>query len=288
VQDPLLSFFSLDGAPIVSSEPLLGFWGICPCALRPAAESRFGAFACLSGCGKAGPGYSCVAEAVLFESDAGIHAGATGRSEVKWMSRCRIEGLDSVLRARQNGRPVVLAFLHSSAYRLSRFWLRAAGIPAANLVIGKAETRTRWDRLQDGFSPFPEIPIAFYLDQLREASEFLAAGNALLVAIDAGAVKRVDLPVGEGWTFQMAAGAVRLAIRHRAELIPLVLIDEGHWHYHIKLGRPVSPEYLTAEADWAQAGKHLLDEMLPHFRQHPEQFSKLMAVKFQPPSSPPR
>jgi hypothetical protein len=209
-------------------------------------------------------------------------------AEPKWMSRCRIEGLDPVLRARQDKRPVVLAFVHSSAYRLSRFWLRAAGVPAASLIAGKAENRPNLDRLGDGFSPFPEIPNAFYLDQLREANEFLAAGNALLVAIDAGAVKRVDLPVGEGWTFQMAAGAVRLAIRHRAELIPLVLIDEGHWHYHIKLGRPVPPEYLTAEADWTQAGKHLLDEMLPHFRQHPQQFSKLMAVKFQPPASPPR
>jgi lauroyl/myristoyl acyltransferase len=204
-------------------------------------------------------------------------------AEPKWMSRCHIEGLDPVLRARQNGRPVIFAFFHSSAYRLSRFWLRAAGIPAANLIAGKAENRSRWDRLQDGFSPFPGIPTAFYLDQLREVNEFLAAGNSLLVALDHGAVKRLNLPVGGGWTVQMDAGAIRLAIRHRVELIPFVLIDEGRWHYQIKLGRPVPADYLTAEADWTQAGKHLLGEMLPHFRKHPQQFSKLMASKFQPP-----
>lgn len=204
-------------------------------------------------------------------------------AEPKWMSRCRIEGLDPVLRARQNGRPVVLAFLHSSVYRLSRFWFRAAGVPAANLITGRAEGRGRMDRLADGFTPFPEIPMAFYLDQLREANEFLAAGNPLLVGIDSAAVKRINVPVGGGWTFQMAAGAVRLAIRHRAELIPFVLIDEGSWLYQIKLGCPVPAEYLTAEADWIHAGKHLLDEMLPHFRNHPQQYSNLMASYFQPP-----
>lgn len=203
-------------------------------------------------------------------------------AEPKWINRCRVEGLDPVLRARQNGRPVVLAFIHSSAYRLSRFWLRAAGVPAATLITGKAENRTRLDRLGDGFSPFPKIPTAFYLDQLREASEFLMSGNPLLVGIDSAAVKQINVPVGGGWTFQMAAGAVRLAIRHRAELIPFVLIDEGRWRYQIKLGRPVPAEYLTGEADWIHAGKHLLDEMLPHFRNHPQQHSKLMSSYFLP------
>jgi lauroyl/myristoyl acyltransferase len=203
-------------------------------------------------------------------------------AEPKWMNRCRIEGLDHVLRARQNGRPVVLAFTHFSAYRLSRFWLRAAGVPAATLIAGRAENRTKWERLEDGCCPFPEIPTTFYLDQLREASEFLAAGNSLLMAIDHAAGKQMNVPAGEGWTFQMATGAVRLAIRHRAELIPCVVIDEGRWRFHIKLGRPVPAEYLAAEADWIQAGKHLLNEMLPHFRNHPRQCSKLLFKYFQP------
>jgi lauroyl/myristoyl acyltransferase len=60
-------------------------------------------------------------------------------AETKWINRCRIEGLDHVLRARQNGCPVVLAFSHFGAYRMSRFWLRAAGVPVATLIIGKAE-----------------------------------------------------------------------------------------------------------------------------------------------------
>ena len=66
------------------------------------------------------------------------------------------------------------------------------------------------------FSSFPSSPdrLSIWISCGKRAS-FWPPEMPLLVAIDAGAVKRVDLPVGEGWTFQMAAGAVRLAIRHR-------------------------------------------------------------------------
>jgi Bacterial lipid A biosynthesis acyltransferase len=203
-------------------------------------------------------------------------------AEPKWMSRCRIEGLDRVLQARQDGRPVVLAFFHSRAYRMPRFWLRAAGVFVANLIAGKAACRTKLDRLGDRFSPFPEIPTAFYLDQLRQACKFLAAGNSLLVALDTPAGQQLNVPICDDWTFQMSTGAMRLAVLYRAELIPCVIIDEGHWRFQIKLGRPVPSEYLAVEADWIHAGKHLLKEMLPHFRDHPDQLTEQLAWHFQP------
>jgi lauroyl/myristoyl acyltransferase len=203
-------------------------------------------------------------------------------AEPKWMSRCRIEGLDRVLQARQDSRPVVLAFFHSRAYRMSRFWLRAAGVSVANLIAGKAAARTKLDRLGDGFSPFPEIPTAFYLDQLRQACKFLAARNSLLVALDTPAGQQLNVPICDGWTFQMSTGAIRLAVLYQAELIPCVIIDEGRWRFQIKLGRPVPAEYLAVEADWIHAGKHLLKEMLPHFRDHPDQLTEQLAWHFQP------
>lgn len=201
-------------------------------------------------------------------------------AEPKWMDRCRIAGLDQVLQARQNGRPVVLAFSHFGAFRLSRFWLRAAGVPTATLHNGRAKNRTRLKKLEDGFCPFPEIPTAFYLDQLREVSGFLAAGNSLLIAMDHAAGNQMSVPVCDGWTFRMATGAVRLAVRHRAELIPCVVLDEGRWRFQIKLGRPVPAEYLAAEIDLTPAGKHLLNEMLPHFRNHPKQCSSQLIKCF--------
>ncbi len=203
-------------------------------------------------------------------------------AEPKWTGRCRIEGLEPVLRARQNGRPVVLAFTHFSAFQLSRLWLRAAGVPAAALIVGNAEGRTQLERLEDRFDPFPELPTSFCQDRLREAIEFLAAGNPLLIAIDNAAGKQMNVPVGNGWSFQMATGAVRLAIRHQAELISCVVIDEGHWWFRVKLGRPVPAEYLAAGVDWTRAGKHLLAEMLPHFRNHPGHCSYQLIEYFQP------
>jgi len=192
-------------------------------------------------------------------------------AEARWSNGCRIEGLERLWQAGQRRRPVVLAFCHSGSYFLLRFWLRAAGIPAATFIGGPSSGRAVSMRFKDRYSPFPEIPTAFYQDQLRAAAEFLAAGNPLLMPIDAPAGKQMNVPFCEGWTFQMATGAVRLAGRHRAELIPCSITDEGRWRFHIRLGQPTPEEFLAAEAGWVRAGKHLLDEMLPVFQAHPEQ-----------------
>ena len=113
--------------------------------------------------------------------------------------------------------------------------------------------------------------MAFYQDQLREMIAFVAAGNPLLIPIDAPTGKQMIIPFCDGWNFHMATGAVRLAIRQQAELIPCAIIDEGGWYFCIKFGRPVPGEFLSAETDWSRAGKYLLDEMIPVFQAHPEQ-----------------
>ena len=192
-------------------------------------------------------------------------------AEARWSNGCRIEGLERLWQAGQSRRPVVLAFCHFGSYFLLRFWLRAAGVPAATFIGGQSARRAAAMRFKDRFSPFPEIPTAFYQDQLRAAAEFLAAGNPLLMPIDAPAGKQMNVPFGDGWTFQMATGAVRLAARHGAELIPCSITDEGRWRFHIRLGHPAPEEFLAAEAGWVRAGKHLLDEMRPVFQAHPEQ-----------------
>jgi lauroyl/myristoyl acyltransferase len=199
-------------------------------------------------------------------------------ADAKWKKHCRILGFEHLQLARQNGRPVVLAFCHFGPFFLLRSWLRAAEIPAAVMVGGKSESRAKLMRRLAEFAPFPEIPTVFHPDRLREATGFLAAGNPLLIAMDDPAGKQMDVPFCEGWTFRMATGAVRLAIRHQAELIPCSIIDEGRWHFRIELGRPVPREFLTAKSDWSRAGKHLLDEMLPHFQAHPEQCGRNLII----------
>ena len=204
-------------------------------------------------------------------------------AEPKWTECCRIAGLDHLRQAQQSRRPVVLAFCHFGPFFLLRTWLRAAGFPIAALVGGKRASRSRLRRQEDRVSLFAEIPTAFHMDQLRAAYEFLDAGHALMVAIDTVTSRRLSVPAGGGWTFHMATGALRLAIRHGAELIPFSIVDGGRWRFQIELGRPVPAEYLVSEDNLVPAGKHLLDELLPHFRNHPENCSNQLIHRFQPP-----
>jgi lauroyl/myristoyl acyltransferase len=199
----------------------------------------------------------------------------------KWKNHCRIEGLAHWERAKQDRRPVVLAYFHWNNYFLLRTWPRALGIPVTSLEGGESKNRSWLKKLRDRMQLFPEIQVVFQLDQLRAAAEFLAAGNVLMVALDRAAGKQVSVPFCDGWNFQMATGAIRLAARHQAELIPACIIDEGGWRFRIELGRPVPAELLAAEDGWSRAGKYLLDEMRPHFQSHPEQCSKKMLERLE-------
>src|SRR6201999_2706690 len=81
------------------------------------------------------------------------------------------------------------------------------------------------------------------------------------------------------WNFWMATGPIRMAMRHNAEMIPCSIIDRGDWHFQIRLGPPV-PETLLASGDASLVGKHLLDSMLPVWREHPAHCTKEFLRKF--------
>ncbi len=199
----------------------------------------------------------------------------------KWRERVQIDGMQYLETARREKRPVILAFCHFGPMSLLRYWLRAAGFPAAILVKGESQIRSPMKRLKDRVSPFPEVPTVFYQEnQLRDTIKFLAAGNPLLIAIDVSLGKKMDIPVDEHWQFGMSNGAIRMAMRHGAELIPCSIIDEGDWRFQIRLGPPV-PASLLAAGDPVPAGKFLLDAMMPLWREHPEQGSRCLLKKFQ-------
>lgn len=200
----------------------------------------------------------------------------------KWRNRLRISGIEHLETARQQKRPVILAFCHFGPYILIRPWLRALGFPAAALVGGELKNRSRMKRLADRVSPFPEIPTAIYREnQLREMLALIAARNPLQIAVDVLIGKQGDVPVDDRWHFAMATGAARVAMRQQAELIPCSIIDEGNWRFRIKLGPPV-PQEIVRAGDTLQAGKHILDALLPEWRAHPEQCTERLVKLFQP------
>jgi lauroyl/myristoyl acyltransferase len=199
----------------------------------------------------------------------------------KWRDHVRISGIEYLENARREKRSVALAFCHFGPYVLIRYWLRAAGFPAAALVEGKSVDRPSIKRLKDRASPFPEIPTAFcHEDQLREMLEFVTAGNPLLMALDVLTGKQMVVPVDAQWRFGMASGAIRVAIRQQAELIPCTIIDEGGWRFQIKLGPPV-PGELMKSGDATLIGKNLLEAMLPEWRAHPGQCTERLVKLFQ-------
>jgi lauroyl/myristoyl acyltransferase len=198
----------------------------------------------------------------------------------RWLDRCRFEGFDPVRLARREGRPVVMAVCHFGPWPLVRSWVQAMGLPASALVTGQAQARSYLRRLKDSVTLFPEVPTVFHLDELREMTRFLAGGNLLFVAIDQGGGRQMEVEVAEGWRFRMATGAVRLAMRHGAELVSCCVIDEGGWRFRVCAGRPVPRELLAPNSDPAGAGAHLIREMLPLFRQYPEQCSGQLLRRF--------
>jgi hypothetical protein len=109
----------------------------------------------------------------------------------------------------------------------------------------------------------------------------LADGNVLIIAVDTGSGNQMEVPLEAGFRFQMATGALRLAAHEHALLLPCTIVDEGRWRFSITLGRPVPGNFLSDAGNFCLAGKHLLNEMLPCFRAHPEQCSKMLLENFQ-------
>lgn len=192
-------------------------------------------------------------------------------AEPKWLERCRFDGAEPVQKAVKEKRSVVLLIAHFGPYYLTRFWLRAAGVPVIELFGGSRKKYTRLMKVKNELSPAPEITPMLYQDQLRELAALLEQGNVIGLMIDTPFGKQIELPFDDQWNFQMATGGIRLAIKHHAEIVPILIMEEGPWRFRVTYGKPVPREFLTEGSDWKLAGKHVLDEMIPHFAAHPEQ-----------------
>jgi len=205
-----------------------------------------------------------------------------------WFNRCSFFGLDELLEVQRRGRSAIIVILHFGPAYLLRFWLRAAGIRAATLVAGEANERSYMHRLRDRVTLFPGIPTVFYPLQFRKVLEFLASGNVLVIAADCDTPNCIEVPIDAHHSFRMAAGAIRLAAERGARLFPCTITDEGQWRFRVEIGRPVPENLVSGTPDFTSVGKHLLDEMLPCLRAHPEQCTRMIFENFRttvPPQS---
>jgi lauroyl/myristoyl acyltransferase len=203
-------------------------------------------------------------------------------STAKWQTCFQTTGLDHIREAQKRGRRIVLVCFHFGTFKLIPFWLRALGIPVIALLRGKSDERSHFKRMKDQLSPFRKIPTVLYsADQLRRVIDFLSSGCVLMLAADRETGRQITVPIDNDWSFRMATGAIRLASHCDAELIPCCMTDEGHWHFHLEIMPPVPRKYLANRSDMMPAGQHLLQEMLPRIRNHPEHCTNYLLNCFQ-------
>ncbi len=203
-----------------------------------------------------------------------------------WRARCEIAGLDPIRKALAARQPVVLAFAHFGGYRLLRSWLRATGIPTALLVAEPRTRRSRVLKAQDRLAAMPEVPVTFDGRSLAGAIRFLQAGHCLGTAIDVSAGRHVRVPLDAGWHFRLTTGAIRLARRTSALLIPASVVVQPGCRFKIELGEPTPREMLDADDD-LPAARHLVDQFVPIWTSNPDQWTESLHQCFESPARQP-
>jgi KDO2-lipid IV(A) lauroyltransferase len=202
----------------------------------------------------------------------------------RWRKRCRCTGLEQLERVRAGGRPVVLAMLHFGPAPVLRYWMRAQGLPVAALAnrppTWGAPYRAYIDRLSDRLSGLAGVAHVFNLTQLKSMCRFLEGGQMLLVAVDGREGSQRQVP-GTDYGFVIAPGAIRLAARRQAAVVPCLIRAEPAWGVTIQLGDPVPQEWVAEKAWHDAACTHLLRVFRSMLRDEPEQCSSALLSHFQ-------
>ena len=199
-------------------------------------------------------------------------------SRPKWRDYVRYGGLERVLGLVESGRPVVLVFAHFGPYEQLRLWLRGGGLAVTMFAGGTAEDRSALKRRKDAWSLRPEVAATFHRDQLAEAVRHLKADRPLAMSIDSTSARDIQVPAGGGWCFRMPTGAIRLARRHGAALVPCWTYNEGPWRVVVQLGAPV--ESVRLKVSDAAIGEELLGAMLPIWLARPGEWTPQLAASF--------
>lgn len=197
----------------------------------------------------------------------------------KWRRRCQFVGLEHLQSPHGTTGPI-LAFLHFGPYQLLRSWLRTADLPVSMLVSYRSEERTQFMKWYHDRALFPEVPPTFHLENLADAIRHLKAGRPLAMALDSARGRIMQVPLADGWSFPSATGAIRLARKHGAPLMACSIHCEGPWRFVVNIGSPVPDECWRQTNE--EVGGHLLGQLFPLLRRHPDQCLSRLIHQIQP------
>jgi len=190
-------------------------------------------------------------------------------AQSRWQARCRYEGLEPLIRARESRTPILLATLHFGPLPLLRYLLRARQLPVAGLS-GQAQSERGWrQRTPDALAALPKEPHVFPVNELKAARQFLQGGGCLLVAMDANRGKQVEVVTPHG-VLGFGTGAIRLAQSTGARLVPCLIYQESPWRFVVHCGRPAELETAAGKSSPEAVAEHLVREFLPVLVRHPE------------------
>lgn len=192
-----------------------------------------------------------------------------------WQERVKVVGEPPFDSPEWKSRPIILTFLHTGAFGIIRFWMRARGFRTASL-LGDTPTIMH----NEIFRPYLEagdkeysiegVPQLFkYEGGIREAIRFLKPGNFLTIALDGG--KRgaeSDRHDAGGYPIFVKKGACRIAAQTNAIVLPVGVRRTSSYRYEVKFGKPV-PDELLQKGDFVAATQHLVSELWPDLAEDP-------------------
>ena len=203
----------------------------------------------------------------------------------RWSGRCQFIGLERLTTIVAERRPVVLATFHYGNLPELYHWVRSRGIGVAFLASRDLGTvpayRSRLDLLADRANGLEGVPRLIGIGHLhlRGAREFLSLPNRALAIAMEGRTKR-DISVhGPGYILRMAPGALHLAAKAHAVVIPCIISAERYLRWTIRFGEPLPDDLVTCDDRHPQGCEHILREVGPWISVQPEQAaSELISV----------
>ncbi len=194
----------------------------------------------------------------------------------RWQSPCQYTGIEQLERACARGRPVILAVLHFGPLRVLHYCLRARGLPVAAVVADRLDHRSGFraylNSLSDHASGLAGVPHSLDYSEISRVWAFLRPQRLLLIAVDSDRGRQVRVQ-GEDFSFRMATGAIRLAARAKAIVVPCLIRATRPLGVQIHFGNPVPDAWVADKCRHASACSHLLHEFLPVLHAEPEQCS---------------